>query len=53
MPPTISATDRPLEKLSADAVVVGVGKGPDGLLTTPGADAVDRLLGGRLLAALA
>jgi leucyl aminopeptidase len=53
VPPTISATDRPLEKLTADAVVVGVGKGPDGLLTTPGADAVDRLLGGRLLAALA
>ncbi|WP_138756670.1 leucyl aminopeptidase [Modestobacter altitudinis] len=53
MPPTISATDRPLEKLSADAVVVGVGKGPDGLLSTPGADAVDRLLGGRLLGALA
>src|SRR3954447_21350460 len=53
VPPTISATDRPLEKLSADAVVVGVGKGPDGLLSTPGADAVARLLGGRLLAALA
>ncbi|RFU22510.1 leucyl aminopeptidase [Geodermatophilus marinus] len=53
MPPTITATDRPLEKLSADAVVVGVGKGPDGLLSTPGADAVDRLLGGRLLSALA
>jgi leucyl aminopeptidase len=53
VPPTISATDRPLEKLTADAVVVGVGKGPDGLLSTPGADAVDRLLGGRLLAALA
>jgi leucyl aminopeptidase len=30
-----------------------VGKGPDGLLTTPGAEAVDRLLGGRLLPALA
>jgi leucyl aminopeptidase len=53
VPPTISATDRPLEKLTADAVVVGVGKGPDGLLTTPGAEAVDRLLGGRLLPALA
>jgi leucyl aminopeptidase len=53
VPPTISATDRPLEKLSADAVVVGVGKGPDGVLSTPGSDAVDRLLGGRLLAALA
>ncbi|MCV2491307.1 leucyl aminopeptidase [Geodermatophilus sp. YIM 151500] len=53
MPPTITATDRPLEKLSADAVVVGVGKGPDGLLPTPGAEAVDRLLGGRLLPALA
>ncbi|MGY2079489.1 leucyl aminopeptidase [Modestobacter sp. SYSU DS0657] len=53
MPPTISATDRPLEKLTADAVVVGVGAGPTGLLTTPGAEAVDRLLGGRLLAALA
>jgi leucyl aminopeptidase len=53
VPPTISATDRPLEKLSADAVVVGVGRGPDGVLSTPGADAVDRLLGGRLLPALA
>jgi leucyl aminopeptidase len=53
VPPTISATDRPLEKLSADAVVVGVGKGPDGLLGTPGSEAVDRLLGGRLIAALA
>ncbi|MGK5113414.1 leucyl aminopeptidase [Geodermatophilus sp. CPCC 205506] len=52
MPPTITATDRPLEKLSADAVVVGIGKGPDGLLSTPGAEAVDRLLGGRLLPAL-
>ncbi|TFV58525.1 leucyl aminopeptidase [Geodermatophilus sp. DF01-2] len=53
MPPTINATDRPLEKLSADAVVVGIGKGLDGLLPTPGAEAVDRLLGGRLLTALA
>jgi leucyl aminopeptidase len=53
VPPTISATDRPLEKLAADAVVVGVGKGPAGLLPTPGAEAVDRLLGGRLLPALA
>jgi leucyl aminopeptidase len=51
--PTITATDRPLEKLSADAVVVGVGKGPDGPLPTPGSEAVDRLLGGRLMAALA
>jgi leucyl aminopeptidase len=53
VPPTISATDRPLEKLSADAVVVGVGKGPEGLLSTPGTDALDRLLGGRLMTALA
>src|SRR3954463_8988521 len=53
VPPTITATDRPLEKLSADAVVVGVGKGPGGPLPTPGAEAVDRLLGGRLLPALA
>jgi leucyl aminopeptidase len=53
VPPTITATDRPLEKLSADAVVVGVGKGPDGPLPTPGSEAVDRLLGGRLMAALA
>ncbi len=52
MPPTIAATDRPLEKLTGDAVVIGVGKGPGGPLTTPGAEAVDRLLGGRLLAAL-
>ncbi len=53
MPPTIIATDQPLEKLTADAVVVAVGKGPDGPLPTPGAEAVDRLLDGRLFAALA
>jgi leucyl aminopeptidase len=53
VPPTITATDRPLEKLPGDAVVVGIGKGPDGFLPTPGAEAVDRLLGGRLLPALA
>src|SRR3954452_24587880 len=52
VPPTISATDHPLEKLTGDAVVVAIGKGPDGLLPTPGAEAVDRLLGGRLLPAL-
>jgi leucyl aminopeptidase len=52
VPPTITATDHPLEKLTGDAVVVAVGKGPDGPLPTPGADAVDRLLGGRLLPAL-
>src|SRR4051794_19947591 len=32
VPPTITTTDRPLEKLSGDAVVIGVGKGPSGLL---------------------
>ncbi|MGY1832146.1 leucyl aminopeptidase [Geodermatophilus sp. SYSU D01180] len=53
MPPTITATDRPLEKTPADAVVVGIGKGSSGPLPTPGAEAVDRLLGGRLLPALA
>jgi leucyl aminopeptidase len=53
VPPTITASDRPLEKLTGDAVVVAVGKGPDGPLPTPGAEAVDRLLGGRLLPALA
>jgi leucyl aminopeptidase len=53
VPPTITATDKPLEKLTADAVVVAVGKGPDGPLPTPGAEAVDRLLGGRLFTALA
>jgi leucyl aminopeptidase len=53
VPPTITATDHPLEKLTADAIVVAVGKGPDGILPTPGAEAVDRLLGGRLLTALA
>jgi leucyl aminopeptidase len=52
VPPTITATDHPLEKLTGDAVVVAVGKGPDGPLPTPGAEAVDRLLGGRLLPAL-
>jgi leucyl aminopeptidase len=53
VPPRISATDQPLENLTADAVVVAVGKGPDGVVPTPGAEAVDRLLGGRLLPALA
>jgi leucyl aminopeptidase len=53
VPPTITTTDRPLEKLSGDAVVIGVGKGPSGLLSTPGSEAVDRLLGGKLFAALA
>ncbi|PRY50449.1 leucyl aminopeptidase [Geodermatophilus tzadiensis] len=53
MPPTITATDRPLEKTPADAVVVGIGKGTSGPLPTPGAEAVDRLLGGRLMSALA
>ncbi|WP_040336770.1 leucyl aminopeptidase [Candidatus Blastococcus massiliensis] len=53
MPPTITATDQSLEQLTADAVVVAVGKGPDGPLPTPGAEAVDRLLGGRLFSALA
>jgi leucyl aminopeptidase len=53
VPPTITATDQPLDKLTGDAVVVAVGKGPDGPLPTPGAEAVDRLLGGRLFAALA
>jgi leucyl aminopeptidase len=52
VPPTITATDHPLEKLTGDAVVVAVGKGPDGPLPTPGAEAVDRLLGGRLIPAL-
>ena len=42
-----------LEAMGADAVVVAVGKGTDGPLPTPGAEAVDRLLGGRLFAALA
>jgi leucyl aminopeptidase len=53
VPPTITTTDRPLEKLSGDAVVIGVGKGPSGLLPTPGSEAADRLLGGKLFAALA
>src|SRR3954464_2643729 len=53
VPPTIATTDRPLEKLAAHAVVVGVGQGPGGLLPTPGSEAVDRLLGGKLFAALA
>jgi leucyl aminopeptidase len=53
VPPTITATDRPLEKLTGDAVVVAIGKGPDGLIPTPGAEAVDRLMGGTLLPALA
>jgi leucyl aminopeptidase len=53
VPLSLTATDRPLDQLSADAVVVGIGPGVAGFVATPGAEAVDRLLGGRLLPALA
>ena len=38
--------------VEADAVVVGIATGPDGLVLAPGAQALDEALGGGLLAAL-
>ena len=39
-------------EIEADAVVVGIASGPDGLVLVPGAQALDAALGGGLLAAL-
>jgi leucyl aminopeptidase len=49
--PTVSLTDP--TALTADAVVVGVIRTADGPVLAPGAEPVDRALGGRLPAALA
>jgi len=50
--PTLHATDKALETLTADAIIVGIGKGKTRPLMTPGAQALDVLLGGKLPDAL-
>ncbi|MBA3339508.1 MAG: leucyl aminopeptidase [Geodermatophilaceae bacterium] len=50
--PTLRATDKALDSLTADAIIIGIGKGKTRPLLTAGAQAVDTLLGGQLPEAL-
>ncbi len=50
--PTLRATDKALDSATADAIIIGIGKGKTRPLLTPGAQAVDALLGGSLPDAL-
>ncbi len=50
--PTLRAVDKALDALTADAIIVGIGKGKTRPLLTPGAQAVDDLLGGTMPDAL-
>ncbi|MDQ3715438.1 MAG: leucyl aminopeptidase [Actinomycetota bacterium] len=50
--PTLHATDEALASLTADAIIVGIGKGKTRPLLTPGAQALDELLDGKLPDAL-
>ncbi|MDQ4038831.1 MAG: leucyl aminopeptidase [Actinomycetota bacterium] len=50
--PTLQATDKALDALTADAIIVGIGKGKTRPLLTSGAQALDALLGGKLPDAL-
>jgi len=50
--PTLDLTDIPAGKVSLDALVIGVGKGPDGPVLAPGADSLDRAMKRRLIPAL-
>ena len=49
---TLSLSSSPAGTLKVDAVVIGVAKGPKGLVLAPGADAVGAALGKQLLPAL-
>ena len=49
---SLSLSSTPAASVKVDAVVIGVTKGPKGLLLAPGADSVDDALGNKLLAAL-
>lgn len=46
------AVDKPLESVTADAIIIGIGKGKTRPLLTPGAQALDDLLDGKLPDAL-
>ncbi|MDQ3735141.1 MAG: leucyl aminopeptidase, partial [Actinomycetota bacterium] len=50
--PTLRAIDKALDSVTADAVIIGIGKGKTRPLLTPGAQAIDELLGGALPEAL-
>ena len=45
---TLRTTQSPAENITADAIVVAVGQGSDGLVLAPGAQEVDAALGGGL-----
>ena len=49
---SLSLSSTPAASVKVDAVVIGVTKGPKGLLLAPGAGSVDDALGNKLLAAL-
>jgi leucyl aminopeptidase len=49
---SLSLSTASAAEVEADAVVVGIASGPDGLVLVPGAQALDAALGGGLLAAL-
>ena len=53
MTTTLSISSTPPRSADADAVVIGVMKGPDGPVLAPGAADIDEALGGGLLATLA
>ncbi len=53
MTTTLSLTNVPARSAAADAIVVGVLKGPDGLVPAPGAEDIDAALGGALASTLA
>ena len=50
--PTLHAIDKALDALTADAIIIGIGKGKTRPLLTPGAQALDVLLDGKLPDAL-
>ncbi|MDQ6649540.1 MAG: leucyl aminopeptidase [Actinomycetota bacterium] len=50
---TLSLSSSPAERLSVDALVIGVGKGPKGPVVAAGAEGLDKALGGRLAKTLA
>lgn len=49
---TLALSDRSLDRLKADALVIGLGSNDDGLVLLPGAETIDESLGGALVAAL-
>jgi leucyl aminopeptidase len=50
--PTLRAIDKALGSITADAIIIGIGKGKTRPLMTPGAQALDELLGGKIPDAL-